>query len=184
MGLGEKELYVLELGRHYVSASGQIHVPTAFTCWERNLFGPHISVCDMDGTSRYEEKNPLESLRINLQSRIVARSFTDWATAICSLHKDESDKSKDNIYEELEKLFPNTQGPIQLKCSETKKWIEQFSSSEWFNINKDVAYKWIINCTNAAEWRNVGKYLYKIRCKWKNKLLTHDWMRGRGGVEL
>jgi hypothetical protein len=30
---------------------------------------------------------------------------------------------------------------------------------------KDVAYKRIINRTNAVELRSIGKYLYKIKCK-------------------
>jgi hypothetical protein len=39
---------------------------------------------------------------------------------------------------------------------------------KWLLINEKEAYKRIINCTNAVEWRNIRKYLYKIRCKWDN----------------
>jgi hypothetical protein len=43
---------------------------------------------------------------------------------------------------------------ILLKCSETM-WREHFLSSKWLIVNEEVAYKRIINCTNAAELRNI-----------------------------
>jgi hypothetical protein len=58
---------------------------------------------------------------------------------------------------------------ILLKCSETRKWREQLLSSKLLIVNEEVAYKRIINCTNV-KLRNIGKYLYKIRCKWANKI--------------
>jgi hypothetical protein len=36
--------------------------------------------------------------------------------------------------------------------------------------NEEVAYKIIINCTNTVELRNLGRYLYKIKCKWENRI--------------
>jgi hypothetical protein len=36
--------------------------------------------------------------------------------------------------------------------------------------NKELAYKKIINCTNTVELRNLGTYLYKIKCKWENRI--------------
>jgi hypothetical protein len=48
---------------------------------------------------------------------------------------------------------------ILLKCSETRKWREQFLSRNWLIINEAVAYKRTINCTNAAELRNTGKHV-------------------------
>jgi hypothetical protein len=59
---------------------------------------------------------------------------------------------------------------ILLKYSETTKWKETFLSSKCLNINEVVAYKRILNCTNVADIRNIEKYLYKIRCKWQNKV--------------
>jgi hypothetical protein len=38
------------------------------------------------------------------------------------------------------------------------------------NINGDVASKRIISCTNVVELRKIGRYLYKTRCKWENKV--------------
>jgi hypothetical protein len=59
---------------------------------------------------------------------------------------------------------------ILLKCSETRKWREQFLSRKWLRLNEWIAYKKIINCTNITELRNIGSYLYKIKCKWENKI--------------
>jgi hypothetical protein len=59
---------------------------------------------------------------------------------------------------------------ILLKCSETRKWRERFLSRKWLIVNEEVTYKRAINCTNAVELRNIGKYLYEIRCKWENKI--------------
>jgi hypothetical protein len=36
--------------------------------------------------------------------------------------------------------------------------------------NEEVAYKIIINCTNTVELRNLDRYLYKIKCKWENRI--------------
>jgi hypothetical protein len=43
-------------------------------------------------------------------------------------------------------------------------------SIKWFVVNEELAYKKIINCTNAVELRNIGNYLYKTRRKWENKI--------------
>jgi hypothetical protein len=57
-----------------------------------------------------------------------------------------------------------------LKYSETKKWREQFLSRKWLKLNEWIVYKKIISCTNSIELRNIGSYLYKIKCKWENKI--------------
>jgi hypothetical protein len=43
-------------------------------------------------------------------------------------------------------------------------------SRKWLRLNEWIVYKKIINCTNVIELRNVGSYLYKIKCKWENKI--------------
>jgi hypothetical protein len=43
-------------------------------------------------------------------------------------------------------------------------------SRKWQRINPEVAYKKIINCTNTVEIWNLGGYLYKIKCKWENRI--------------
>jgi hypothetical protein len=67
-----------------------------------------------------------------------------------------------------------------LKCSETRKWREQILSRNVFVVNDEVAYKRIINCTNDVELRNTGKYLYKITCKWENKINNKYFEMGKG----
>jgi hypothetical protein len=69
---------------------------------------------------------------------------------------------------------------ILLKCLETKKWREQFLSRKWLLLNEGIAYKKIINCTNITELRNIGIYLYKIKCKWENKIRNLSSELGRG----
>jgi hypothetical protein len=59
---------------------------------------------------------------------------------------------------------------ILLKCSETRKWREQFLSRKWFSRNEWIVFKKIINCNNSIELRNIGSYLYKIKLKWENKI--------------
>jgi hypothetical protein len=43
-------------------------------------------------------------------------------------------------------------------------------NSNWPNINEDLAYKKIIGCTNVNRIKVLGKYLFKVKCKWKNKV--------------
>jgi hypothetical protein len=59
---------------------------------------------------------------------------------------------------------------ILLKCPETRRLREHFLSRKWQIINEELAYKKIINCTNTVELRNLGIYLYKIKCKWENRI--------------
>jgi hypothetical protein len=51
-------------------------------------------------------------------------------------------------------------------------------------LDEGIAYKKIINCTNIIELRNIGIYLYKIKCIWENKIRNLSPELGRGGVEL
>jgi hypothetical protein len=59
---------------------------------------------------------------------------------------------------------------ILLKCPETRRLREHLLSRKWLIINEELAYKNIINCTNTVELRNLGRYLYKIKCKWENTI--------------
>jgi hypothetical protein len=55
---------------------------------------------------------------------------------------------------------------ILLKCPETRRLRKHLLSRKWQIINEEVAYKNIFNYTNTVELRNLGRYLYKIKCKW------------------
>jgi hypothetical protein len=59
---------------------------------------------------------------------------------------------------------------ILLKCSETRTWREQFLSRKWLGLNEWIVFKKRINCTNIIELGKIGSYLYKIKCKWENKI--------------
>jgi hypothetical protein len=65
---------------------------------------------------------------------------------------------------------------IILKCLETKKWREEYVNSNWLNMNDDLAYKKITSCINVNRMKVLGKYLFKTKCKWENKV--------RGGHNL
>jgi hypothetical protein len=43
-------------------------------------------------------------------------------------------------------------------------------NSNWPNINEDPTYKKIIGCTNVNRTKLLGKYLFKVECKWENKV--------------
>jgi hypothetical protein len=59
---------------------------------------------------------------------------------------------------------------IILKCLETKTWREDYVNRKWLNTNEDLAYKKIINCINVTRIKSLGKYLFKTKCKWENKV--------------
>jgi hypothetical protein len=46
---------------------------------------------------------------------------------------------------------------VLLKCSQTKKWIEECVNSNWLNINEDLAYRKIISCTNVNKINSLEK---------------------------
>jgi hypothetical protein len=68
---------------------------------------------------------------------------------------------------------------ILLKRLETRNWRDQFLSRKWLKLNEGLAYKKIINCTNIIELKNIGIYLYKIKCKWENKIRNLSSELGR-----
>jgi hypothetical protein len=67
-----------------------------------------------------------------------------------------------------------------LKCSETRKWREQFLSRKWLMLNEGIDYKKIISCTNTVELRSIEIYLHNIICKWENKIRNLSSELGSG----
>jgi hypothetical protein len=51
-----------------------------------------------------------------------------------------------------------------------KKWREEWANSNWPNISEDLVYKKIICCTNVNRIKLLGKYLFKVKCKWEKKV--------------
>jgi hypothetical protein len=56
-----------------------------------------------------------------------------------------------------------------------KKWRE-YVNSNWLNINKELGCNKISSCINVSRIRALGKYVFKTKCKWENKV--------RGGFVL
>jgi len=46
----------------------------------------------------------------------------------------------------------------------------------------NLAYKKTRNCTNAIYLKSSGKYLFKIRCKWRRTLASCNFKSTIGGV--
>jgi len=53
-----------------------------------------------------------------------------------------------------------------------EKWREESEFSKWLNMNEDLAYKKVLNCTDVTKLKTIGKYLSEMRCKWENKACT------------
>jgi hypothetical protein len=47
-------------------------------------------------------------------------------------------------------------------------------NSNWLNINEDLAYRKIISRTDVSKIKSLGKYLFKTKCKWGNKVRGGD----------
>jgi hypothetical protein len=69
---------------------------------------------------------------------------------------------------------------ILLTSEETRKLRKQLLSTKCRVDNKELAYKETINCTKAVGLRNIGSYVYKIRCKWEKKSGIYNWNWGGG----
>jgi hypothetical protein len=52
----------------------------------------------------------------------------------------------------------------------TYEKAEGTSPEQGMADNEEIAYKKIINCTNTLEIRNIGSYLYKIKCKREKRI--------------
>jgi hypothetical protein len=59
---------------------------------------------------------------------------------------------------------------ILLKFPETRRLREHLLSRKLQIIDEELAYKKIINGTNTVELRDLDRYLYKIKCKWENRI--------------
>ena len=43
----------------------------------------------------------------------------------------------------------------------------------WLNKN-EMAYKKLITCTKITEFRNIGKFLYRVQCVWENQVVMEE----------
>jgi hypothetical protein len=52
----------------------------------------------------------------------------------------------------------------------TRRLREHLLSRKCLTINEEIANNKINNCTNTLGIRNIGSYLYKIKCKWEKRI--------------
>ena len=43
-------------------------------------------------------------------------------------------------------------------------------NDKWLSVNEEVAHKKIISCTKVTELKNLGKFLYKLKCRLVNQV--------------
>ena len=56
-----------------------------------------------------------------------------------------------------------------LDCLEIRNWRMKFLNDKFLSVNKEVAYKKILRCTNKDKIRNLGRYLDKSKYKRFNR---------------
>jgi len=54
---------------------------------------------------------------------------------------------------------------ILLDCLEARNCRMKYLNDKWLSMNKEVAYRKIIRCTNKDQIRNLGRYLDTIKYK-------------------
>jgi hypothetical protein len=40
----------------------------------------------------------------------------------------------------------------------------------WLDVNKEVAYRKMLSCTNKLMAKNVGTFLFRVQCKWERRV--------------
>ena len=56
------------------------------------------------------------------------------------------------------------------KCNETQRWTQQVLDSKWLCTQEETAQQKIISCNKITELERLGKFLYKVNCKWENEV--------------
>jgi hypothetical protein len=59
---------------------------------------------------------------------------------------------------------------ILLQCKESEKWRGTWSKNNWWNMNEILVYKKIIACVDVNRIKSLGNYLFKVKCKWEQKV--------------
>ena len=70
-----------------------------------------------------------------------------------------------------------------LDCLETRNQSLKFVNGKWLGINKEVAYRIILRCTNKDKIRNLGRYLDKSKHNLV-KRKTSKCKDNNGSIEL
>jgi hypothetical protein len=56
---------------------------------------------------------------------------------------------------------------ILLECPETKNWRTEMLCKRRSDIDGEVVYKKIPSCTNKMTVKSMGKFLFRVQCKWE-----------------
>jgi hypothetical protein len=56
------------------------------------------------------------------------------------------------------------------ECPETKNWRTEMLCKRWLDINEEAVYTKMLSCTNKMMVKNMGKFLFRVRCKWERKV--------------
>jgi hypothetical protein len=56
-----------------------------------------------------------------------------------------------------------------LNCLETENWRINLLNGKWLSMNRNVAYRKVLGCTDKDQIRNLGKYLDKIEYEGFNR---------------
>jgi hypothetical protein len=59
---------------------------------------------------------------------------------------------------------------ILLECPETKDRRMEMLCKRLLDINKEIAYKKVFSCTKKMMVKNIGKFLFRVKCKWEGKV--------------
>jgi hypothetical protein len=53
-------------------------------------------------------------------------------------------------------------------CQETKRCQEKHLGKKWLHMNDTVAFKKLVRCSKPTDLRQLGTFLYKVRCTWEH----------------
>jgi hypothetical protein len=48
--------------------------------------------------------------------------------------------------------------------------IEYELCKSWLDINEEIAYRKVLSCTKKIMVKNIGKFLFRVKCKWEWKV--------------
>jgi hypothetical protein len=59
---------------------------------------------------------------------------------------------------------------ILLECLETNDWRMEMLCERWLDINEEMVYKKVLSCTKNMMVKNIGKFLFRVKCKREGKV--------------
>jgi hypothetical protein len=56
------------------------------------------------------------------------------------------------------------------QCLETNDWRMEMPCKRWLDINEEIAYRKVLSCTKNMMVKNIGTFLFRVKCKWEGKV--------------